>query len=266
MLYVISRLLLIYLGLVVGLTLIQRKLLYHPDRHLQPPAAYGLSAFDDITLTTADGLRLTAWYAPPAAADGPVIVYFHGNGGHLGYRADRYRAFHRAGFGVLALEYRGYGGNPGKISETGLYDDARAAMAYLRQQGVAEGRTVLFGESLGTGVAVQLALESAPRLVVLEAPFTSVAERAQELYYYIPARWLVWDRFDSRSKIGRVRSPVLILHGTNDGIVPHRHGQALLAAANEPKRGLFLDGVGHTAIPPQQMIDAIQAFVRDTEM
>lgn len=263
--YILVRLLLIYIGMLVALVVVQRRLIYMPATDLQPPSTYNLSGFQEITLDTADGLKLKSWYAPPA--DGQLLLfYFHGNGGHIGYRVNRYQAFHQGGFGVLALEYRGYGGNPGKPTENGLYADARAAIEYAKSQGISEDRMIFHGESLGTGVATQMATEYTPRLLTLEAPFTSLANRSQELYFYVPAKWLVWDKFDSISKIGQVNAPVLIMHGTNDTIVPHPHGEKLLAAAREPKKGLFLEGIGHTVIPAQQMVDAIQAFVRDTQM
>lgn len=265
MLVVLLRLILIYAAFVLVLALAQRKLLYFPDQDMKAPEAYELSGFQEVTLDTADGLKLKSWYAPPSATDGLVVVYFHGNGGHLGYRKNRYRAFQQAGFGVFALEYRGYGGNPGKPDEAGLYADARAALAYVRGIGIDESRIILLGESLGTGVAVQMATEITPALLFLESPFTSVAERAQELHWYIPAKWLVRDRFDTIGKISAITAPLLVMHGKADTVIPPEHGEQVLAAAPEPKRGIFLDGVEHTAIPAQQMADAIQAFVRERQ-
>ena len=143
----------------------------------------------------------------------PVIVYFHGNGGHIGYRADRVERFAREGYGVLMLEYRGYGGNPGMPSEAGLFEDAAAALRFVAAQGVPGHRLVLYGESLGTGIAVQAATTREVGAVVLESPYTSIAAAAQFHYPFIPAAWLVSDRYDSLSRIGQVRAPILMLHG-----------------------------------------------------
>ena len=181
--------------LVGGLYVFQRHLLYFPDAgrpELGDLAALGVR---EITLKTADGLSLLSWYLPPR--DGhPVIAYFHGNGGHIGYRAERLRWFARNGYGVLMAEYRGYGGNPGTPSESGLVADGAAALDFLGGEGIAPNRLVIYGESLGSGVAVPLAAQREVASLILEAPFTSVAEVAQYHYSFIPASALVRDRFE----------------------------------------------------------------------
>src|SRR5262249_12993473 len=159
-----------------------------------------VAAVREVTLATADGLALLAWYLPPPAGR-PVIVYYHGNGGHLGYRHGRMARFHAAGYGALFPEYRGYGRHPGRAGEGGLYADARAALDFLAAQGIAPAHVVLFGESLGCGVAVRMASERAVGAVVLEAPYSSVADVAQSHYPFVPARLLLKDRFDAVSRI-----------------------------------------------------------------
>ncbi len=181
--------------LVGGLYVFQRQLLYFPNvarPQLGDLAALGVR---EITLKTADGLSLLAWYLPPG--DGrPVIAYLHGNGGHIGYRTERLRWFARYGYGMLMAEYRGYGSNLGMPSEPGLIADGAAALDFLSGQGVAPNRLVIYGESLGSGVAVHLAAQRAIAGLILEAPFTSVAEVAQYHYSFIPAAALVRDRFE----------------------------------------------------------------------
>jgi fermentation-respiration switch protein FrsA (DUF1100 family) len=249
-----------YAALVAGLYLFQRQLLYHPDR--TRPELFGLERLGvrEIALSTGDGLSLLSWYLP-APRGRPVIVYFHGNGGHIGYRAERLARFSHEGYGVLLAEYRGYGGNPGAPSEAGFYTDGRAALAFLDREGVTPNRLVLYGESLGSGVAVSLAVEHKIAALVLEAPFTSVAEVAQCHFRYVPASRMVIDRFDSLSRIGGVKAPLLVLHGERDRVVPIRFGRALLDAAPEPKEGWFAPEGGHENLARYGSLDAIIAFI-----
>ena len=146
---------------------------------------------------------------------------------------------------MLLAEYRGYGGNPGTPSEEGFYADGRAALDFLAAREVPAARIVLYGESLGTGVAVQLALERRVGAVVLEAPFTSAVDVGADIYPFLPVRLLARDRFDSIAKIAAIGAPLLVLHGEADKVVPVRFGRALLAAARQPKEGVFVPGAGH---------------------
>lgn len=238
-----------YVALVGGMYTFQRSLLYVPSTAVPSPAQSGVPEMAPVTLETADGLRLMSWYRP-GAGGGQTMVYFHGNGGHIGYRGDKVRPYLDAGYGVLLVSYRGYGGNPGSPTEDGLYADGRAAMAFLEGRGVAADQTVLYGESLGTGVAVQIALDRARAgnpvaAVVLEAPFTSAVDAGASHYPWAPVRWLMKDRFDSRSKIAGIRAPLLIIHGGRDRVVPLRLGEALYAAAAEPKESFWIPEAGH---------------------
>ena len=202
-----------------------------------------------VKLATADGLELSSWYRP-ADGDRPTIVYFHGNGGHIGYRGAKVRPYLDAGFGVLLVSYRGYGGNPGSPDEEGLYADGRAAMAFVAARGVPPERTVLCGESLGTGVAVHIAAEQARAsqpvgALVLEAPLSSAADVGAHHYPWAPVRWLMKDRFDSKAKIAAVGTPVFVFHGERDRVVPIRFGRALFDAAIDPKESLWIPEAGH---------------------
>jgi uncharacterized protein len=249
-----------YAALVGGLYLFQRQLLYLPDK--TRPELLGLEKLGvrEVMLSTEDGLSLLSWYLP-ARPGRPVISYFHGNGGHIGYRAQRLLRFAREGYGVLMPEYRGYGGNPGAPSETGFYADGRAALAFLDHEAIAATRLVLYGESLGSGVAVELAVRHEIAGLILEAPFTSVAEVAQCHFPFVPAARLVTDRFDSLSRIGRVRAPILVLHGEGDRVVPVRFGRALLDAAPEPKEGWFAPEAGHEDLARFGGLDVVVAFI-----
>jgi hypothetical protein len=247
--------------LVGGLYVFQRHLLYFPDvarPELGDLAALGVR---EITLKTADGLSLLSWYLPPP--DGrPVIAYFHGNGGHIGYRAGRLRQFARKGYGVLMTEYRGYGGNPGAPTEPGLVSDGAAALDFLGGEGIRPNRLVIYGESLGSGVAVLLAAEREVASLILEAPFTSVAEVAQYHYSFMPASALVRDRFDSLARIGNVKAPILVLHGKRDRVVPLRFGRVLFDAAPEPKELWLAREAGHENLIRYGAFEAVLDFLR----
>ncbi len=257
----------VFYGILVGaLYLIQRSMMYFPWSDAPVPAESGVPEMRPVRLVTADGLTLTSWYHP-ARTGQATLVFFHGNAGHIGHRGFKARMFLDAGFGVFLVGYRGFGGNPGRPNESGLYADGRAALAYLAGSGVPPARVVLYGESLGTGVAVQLAHEAARAgapvgAVVLEAPYTSVAAAAQVHYPYLPAYWLVKDRYASIDKIADIDAPLMVIHGTRDQIIPERFGREIFAAASEPKTALWLPKADHNDIYEHGAAGAITDFVR----
>ena len=251
----------LYLGFVAFLYAFQRRLVFVPDRSpplLGPLAALGVR---EARIATRDGLSLLSWYLParPGAA---TIAYFHGNGGHIGDRALRLQRFAREGFGALFLEYRGYGGNPGRPSEDGFLKDGRAALEFLEGERVAEESLVFYGESLGTALAVRLAVERRPAAVVLEAPFTRLAAVARSRFPYVPASLLLRDRFETLSRIAELRAPLLVLHGERDRGVPARLGRALFAVAPEPKESWFPVEGGHCDLAEFGALDAVFRFLR----
>ncbi len=244
-----------YLYLVVGfytliatlLFVFQRSFLYLPDTaRLDATAAISRFGIEPITLTTSDGLSLRSWWHPGDNFHSrPVVMILHGNAGHAGYRFPKFAALMEAGFNVLFLEYRGYGGNPGNPTESGLKQDTAAAIRYLGDQGFPTTQVVLYGESLGCGLAIDQASNKRFAAVVLEAPYTSIADVAQDHYWFLPARWLTRDRFDSLSKIKQINAPLLILHGNKDQVIDPEHGRRMFAAASEPKTAVFVPGAGH---------------------
>jgi hypothetical protein len=228
-----------YLCLGALMFFAQRSLMYFPDRTRTLPAAAGFPQAQEIVLDTADGERVIAWHVPPYG-DKPVVLYFHGNGGALNLRVDRFRKIVARGFGLLALSYRGYGGSSGKPTEEGLIEDARAAYAYAGER---YSRIGVWGESLGTAVAIALAAEKPVERMILDAPFTSAADVAADLYWFLPVRLLMKDQFRSDQRITRVSAPVLILHGEADTVIPIAYGERLLAMIPGKKRMVrFKDG------------------------
>ena len=252
-----------YVGVVALAYVFQRSLLYFPGGALPPPARAGLAEMATMTLVTADRLSLVAWYRAPADR-AAVIVLFHGNAGTIADRAFKARPLLDAGFGLLLVEYRGYGGNPGSPSEAGLYADGRAAIAFLEHQEIGTDRIVLMGESLGSGVAVELATAERFAALVLESPFTSIPDVAAGHYPYLPVRWLTKDRFPSIAKIGRIQAPLLVIHGERDRVVPVRFGRRLFAAAPEPKHALFLPAAGHNDLYNHGVAAAVIEFLNQT--
>lgn len=238
----------------------QRRLVFNPIGAPGEPAAAGVSDMSWVTFPSTDGLTLRAWFKPPAS-DRPTIVYFHGNTGHFGERAFKARHFLDHGYGFLLTSYRGFSGNPGRPAEAQVYDDGRAALAFLRAQGIAPGRTVIYGESLGTGIAVEMAREHDAGALVLEAPFTSLVDVAAHHYWWTPARALLRDRFASIEKIGAIDMPLLIVHGERDRTVPVKFGKRLYAAAAEPKELRLLPGARHVDVFDFGAGEAIHAFL-----
>lgn len=237
----------LYLFAALFMYVNQRNYQYFPSHQGLSAAAAGLSGAVDLRLETEDGETLQAWYA--AARPGlPTILYLHGNGGEIAGRAERFAAYQAQGFGVLFVSYRGFGASTGSPSEPGLVNDARAAYDWLIAQGVSPEAIVLVGESLGSGVAVQLAAERTVGAVALEAPYFSAADIASSTYWWLPVRLLMKDKFDSFAYIGKVQAPLLIIHGDQDDIIPLGEGQKLFASANEPKHMLVIPGGTHGSI------------------
>lgn len=234
-----------YLLLVVFVALIQRSMIYHPKTERPSPLQAGLPEMVPVSLRAADGWSAESWYAPPKIPGKATVVLFHGNGGNAADRAFKARAFLDAGYGVFLAEYRGYGGNAGKPSEKGLYADAHAALGWLTNQGLPVRRLVIYGESLGSGVAMEMAQHHAVGALILECPFTSLVELAPPYILSPLAQLFTMDRFDNLSKAPYLRSPLLVIHGDKDDLVPVSMGHAVLNAAEVPKEGVFLPEARH---------------------
>lgn len=250
----------IYGVLVLGMMLFQRKLMYHPIVGEASPDQHGLTHFEDVEITSEDGVRLHLWYHE-AHQGLPTIMYFHGNAGHLGDRSGLFAALAEKGLGVAAVSYRGYGKSSGSPCEKGIYADARAAIKWVKSRGIGLSNIAFYGESLGTGVATKMATEFSPHYLFLQAPYTSVVNRAAEIYWFVPVRYLIHDHFDSLSRIRQVRAPLMIFHGRMDPVIPINHAHRLLEYANEPKNAIFFDTVGHTEFDnqliAQHVLDAL---------
>ena len=252
--------LLVGYGAIVALAYFaQRSLLYFPERTHTTPAVAGLPQAEEVELATSDGERVIAWHVAPRS-ERPVVLYFHGNGGALAWRADRFRRIVADGTGLIALSYRGYGGSSGRPSEAGLLQDAEATYAFATARYPAE-RLVLYGESLGTGVAVALAAEHKIGKVILEAPFTSAVDVGAAAYPFLPVRLLMHDRFRSDQRIGKVTAPVLVIHGARDNVVPIAYGERLYALITAPKKFVRFPEGHHSDLDSHGAPAAVRDFL-----
>jgi uncharacterized protein len=249
-----------YVGLVALLYFAQRTIQYFPERFRTAPSAAGLPQVEEVTLDTADGERVIVWHVPPRG-DKPVFLYLHGNGASLRWRADRFRDLTADGSGLVALSYRGYGGSSGSPTEAGLIEDALAAYAFAAARYPAE-RIVLWGESLGSGLAVALAAEKPVARVVLQSPFTSAADIGASRYWFVPVRLLMKDQYRSDLRIGKVTAPVLVLHGERDDIVPIAQGERLYELITAPKRFVRIPGGGHNDLGARA-VEAAKQFLAE---
>lgn len=251
-----------YMAAMLMLYTKQRKIVFNPNPTVAALADYPApNGLKPVSNRTPDGLDIVSWYLPSQRDDGRTIAYFHGNAGHHGDRVARIVPYAAQGYGILLAGYRGYGGNPGEPTEAGLYTDGRAALDFLQNQGVKPDQLILFGESLGSAVATQMAIERPALALILEAPFASILRSARQRYRYLAFDFLVRDKFDTLSKIGSVGKPLLVIHGDLDRTTPAYFGHMVFEAAKEPKQGFFPKEAGHTDLMQHGMPEAVLTFL-----
>lgn len=245
---------------MIGARVIERLLMYAPTTARVQPAEVGLAEVEEIEITTADGNRVLAWHGR-AAPGQPTLLYFHGNGGSLANRSERIRKYMELGRGVFMMTYRGYGGSTGWPSERANVADAKRAYDTLVARGVPPEDIILYGESIGTGVAVQVAGERDVAGIVLDAPYTSVLDVAVMFYPYLPVRTFLRDRYETVGHLSKVKAPLLIVHGEADRVIPVEMGRAVFRAASEPKQLVTIPRAGHSDHGLFGSFDAIQAWI-----
>ena len=241
---VIAGLAVVYAALLALVFFLQSRLIYFPAREVAAtPEARGL-AFENVQLAAADGPTLDAWYVPVESARGTVL-FCHGNAGNISHRLESIAIFHSLGLGTLIFDYRGYGRSTGHPSEEGTYLDAEAAWRYLvEERKISPDRIVVFGRSLGAGVATWLAARRRVAALIAESAFTSVPDLAADLYPWLPVRGLVHIKYDNLERIAHLELPILVVHSRDDEIIPFHHGQRLFDAASRHARLLEIHG-GH---------------------
>lgn len=254
----VGVLLLIWIG--------QRTLIYFPDRDVPSPAVTGLADVEAVAIQAADGVTLQAWFLPSRTPrPSPAAIVFNGNAGNRAYRTSLAAALRGVGLSVLLFDYRGFGDSEGSPTEHGLTEDARAVRRYVAgRSDVRADRLVYFGESLGSAVAVRLAVEHAPAALILRSPFTSLVDVGRLHYPILPVRWLLRDRFSSIDAIASVRAPVLIIAGDRDRIVPPEQSRRLFERASEPRELVVVRGADHNdaaLLDGRELMEAVQRFV-----
>lgn len=251
-----------YVAVVGYLFIFQRSFVFHPGGVLASPVEMGLAGIEAVTIPMPDGVELTAWHAP-ARAGMPTLLYFHGNAGNVSFRAEHFRQIIAFGFGLLAPSYRGFPGSGGRASEAALVEDATVLFDWLASR---SGPIVLYGESLGSGIAVAVAAERQAAAIVLESPYTAAVDIAAEVYPWVPVTWLMKDQFRSRDLIARIEEPLLIIHGAEDMVVPARHGERLHQLAGEPKRLVVVPGAGHDDLWLNGLWPTVVSFLQEMQV
>lgn len=251
-----------YVAVTFAVYAFQRQLIFMPSENRILPEDMGLAEVAEITILTATNQSLYSWYGR-AKGDQPTILFFHGNAGNVSNRAERFRQFMAKGFGLFILGYPGYGGSDGSPSEASFLDASQLSYDYLLKQGIKADNIVLYGESLGTSVAVQLSARKRAKALILEAPMSSVLDLAKTQFPYFPIGLLLRDPFLSIDYIDQIRMPLLVMHGDSDQIIPISSGRMLFEKAIEPKAFNSIKGAGHNNLHRYAVAEIVQSFLGD---
>ena len=239
----------------------QRKLLYHPFS----PQITGkglIHNFETINFKTSDNFELKGWFHLKNS-NKKTILFLHGNAGNLDNRIDKLNFLGNMDINFLIISWRGYSGNPGNPSETGLYKDALGGIEWLNKKGISNDRIILYGESLGTAITTEVAQNENFAGIILEAPFTSMVDMGQKIYPIFPVKFLLKDKYESKNKIKNIKSPILVLHGRKDKIVPFYMGEKIFEMANSPKFKYFTDLDDHMMNFDEKLVNEIDLFIRN---
>ena len=257
----ITLILVIYFLLLIFLYFYQRKLLYHPNVNSYTEVNSLIPKIEKIDITTSDNLHLVGWFHKKDISK-KTILFFHGNAGSLENRIYKLNYFENFDVNFLIIAWRGFSGNLGKPNEKGLYDDAKSAVDWLNSIGIKEEKIILYGESLGTAVAIEIAQNRNFAGIILESPFTSMVEMGKEYYFFFPVGLLLKDRYESVNKIKNVHSPLLVMHGKKDTIVPFKMGKKIYNSANPPKFYYFSEYDDHMMDYNNLLLNRIKTFIQ----
>jgi fermentation-respiration switch protein FrsA (DUF1100 family) len=225
---------------------LEERLIFYPDKSIEATPAHFQITFEDVFFPTTDGIRLNGWFVPYPRAE-HTLVWFHGNAGNISHRLENIRLLHeKVGVNIFIFDYRGYGRSQGEPSEEGTYKDGAAALEYLRsRQDIDSGKLIFFGRSLGAAVASELARQYECSALILETPFASIAHMARVAFPVLPIAPLLSARYDTLEKVRHIKSPLLVIHGDRDEVVPYNQGKEVFAAAPEPKEFYTIAGARH---------------------
>jgi len=252
-----------YVLLLIIMFFFQSNLLYHPsvDNYLKDQVTNEPTKIEKVKITTVDNIDLVAWFYNKDIEKFKTILFFHGNAGSLENRTYKLNHFKNLNVNFLIIAWRGFNGNDGKPNEVGLYRDAKSAIEWLNSKGVTKENIILYGESLGTGVAVEVAQNKNYAGVILESPFTSMVNMGKKYYPFFPVRFLLKDKFESYKKINNIFVPVLIMHGKVDKIVPYDMGEKMYELANEPKFFYSQEYGDHMIEYDEKLLTALKKFI-----
>ena len=253
-----------YILLSIIVFFFQRNLLYHPsvDNYLKDQVVIEPTEIEKVKITTKDNIDLLGWFYNKNIDNSKIILFFHGNAGTLENRTYKLNHFKDLNLNFLIIAWRGFNGNSGKPNETGLYEDAASAIRWLKKKGIEEKNIVLYGESLGTGVAVEIAQNKNYAGVILESPFTSMVNMGKKYYPFFPVSLLLKDKFESEKKIKNILIPILIMHGTVDKIVPYDMGKKMYELANEPKFFYSQEYGDHMIEYDEKLLSTLKKFIQ----
>ena len=256
----IFSIIIIYLMIVAYMYFNQRKLLYLPseNNYLDDSIKFN---YDEIFVEVEEGLRLKSWFIKKDLKKNKTVVFFHGNAGNLSNRTYKLNELYKLNLNILIPAWRSFSGNSGQPTENNLYFDAKKTIEWLNSKGIESKNIILYGESLGTGVAVELGQQNIFHGLILESPFTSMTDAAKNIYPWLPVKLLLKDKYDSENKIKNIKSPILIMHGKKDTIVPFRMGEKLYNLANEPKYSYFTENDDHMMEFNERLIGSIKNFL-----
>ena len=251
---------LIYLFILISTYLFQRNLLYHPTENNYSGDQL-LVSVEKIKIKTKDNIELLSWYHNKNINDYKTILFLHGNAGTLENRIHKINHFKDMNINFLLVAWRGFSGNKGKPTEKNLYEDARSAVQWLESKGIKKNNIIIYGESLGTGVATEIAQNKNFAGIILESPFTSMIEAGKDKYPYLPVKFLLKDKYESEKKIKNIKSPILIMHGKVDNIVPFYMGKKMYELANQPKYFYFSEYDNHMMEYNKDLLNHINEFI-----
>ena len=250
----------VYISVLILLFIFQRSLMYHPEENNYFGDQLKIKV-EKVKIKTSDNINLLGWFHKKDLKKFKTIVYFHGNAGNLENRIHKLNHFKDMNINFLIIAWRGFSGNNGKPSEQGLYADGKSAIDWLIKKGVSEKNLILYGESLGTGVATHLAQNKSFAGIILETPFTSMIDAAKTFYPYIPVKFLLKDKFENYKKIIKINIPVLVMHGEADQIVPFEMGKKIYEIANQPKYSYFTKYDNHMMEYDKDLLTALNKFL-----
>ena len=262
---IILGIIVIYISVLVILFIFQRNLMYHPNENNYFGDKLEVN-IKKVNIKTSDNINLLGWFHKKDLDKFKTIVYFHGNAGTLENRIHKLNHFKDMDVNFLIIAWRGFSGNEGKPSENGLYIDGLSAINWIISQGVKEQNIILYGESLGTGIATELAQQKKYAGVILETPFTSMADAAQKIYPFIPVGLLIKDKYENKNKIKNINIPILIMHGEKDTIVPFKMGKKIYNLANEPKYFYFTKYDNHMMEYDEPLKDVLKKFIKKLDL